>query len=243
MRFDVVLDLLGDARPLRHGARVRFHQGTSELMGRVALAAARGPGATPEIISELRPGESAYARVRLEKPAVITRGDRFIIRAYSPTVTIGGGIVLDPQPPRGAIRTPAGIARLQQIDPSAPFDRVVAALIAERGVQGLPRASVLSRAGAAPASADETVRRLEDAGEIAAVGDLLVSRRELDDAGRRLIEMLKQHHAAQPMSEGLHREEARARIAPRAAPAVFDAILAPLVAGRRISSRDRLSLA
>ena len=239
-RFDVLVELLPGATPLRHGARVRFHQGTSEIMGRVALAARRG---MTEALAELAPGASAFARLRLEQPAVVTRGDRFILRAYSPTVTMGGGIVLDPQPPRAAIRTPVGIERLQRLDAAAPFEGVVQTLIEERGLQGLPRSAVLSRAGASPEQAELSVRRLAESDQILAVGDLLLSRRLMDQAADRLLESLKAHHAADPMSEGLHREEARARLMPRALPSVFDAIVAPLVTSGRVISRDRLSLA
>ena len=239
-RLDVVIELLPDARPLRHGARVRFHQGTSEIIGRVALAARCG---TVEPLAELPPGASAYARIRLERPAVLTRGDRFILRAYSPPVTIGGGVVLDPLPPRAAIRTPIGIERLQRLDASAPFDEVLETLVDERGLQGLPQSAVLSRAGAAPAQAEASLRRLSESGKIVAVGDVLLSRRLMDQAANRLLEALTAHHAAEPMSEGLHREEARAKLMPRALSAVFDAIVAPLVAGGRVTSRDRLSLA
>jgi selenocysteine-specific elongation factor len=239
-RIDAVVDLLSDAKPLRHGARVRFHQGTSEVMGRVALAATRG-GLQP--LTELAPGGSAYARIRLERPAVVTRGDRFILRAYSPTVTIGGGIVLDPQPPRSAVRTDAGIARFRQLDPSVPSDNVLRLLIEERGAQGLRRTASVSRAGAAPDTAAAAIRRLADAHQIAVVGDLLVSQRVLEEASARLLEALKAHHAAQPLSEGLHREEARARLMPRASSLVFDAVVAPLAASGRVSARERLSLA
>jgi selenocysteine-specific elongation factor len=79
-RFDAIVDLLPDAKPLRHGARVRFHHGTVELLARVSL-----------IDRELQPGQTSNARLRLEGPAVLTRGDRFILRAYSPAITIGGG--------------------------------------------------------------------------------------------------------------------------------------------------------
>ena len=72
-------------RPLKHGARVRFHQGTRELLGRVVLPDA----------AQLEPGASAYARIRLEAPAVLVRGDRFIVRSYSPLVTIAGGTILE----------------------------------------------------------------------------------------------------------------------------------------------------
>jgi selenocysteine-specific elongation factor len=242
-RIDVAVDLLPDAKPLRHGARVRFHQGTSELMGRIALAARRGGEEGASSPAELAPGRSAYARLRLEGPAVVTRGDRFILRAYSPTVTIGGGSVLDPFPPRSAIRTAAGVARFRQLDPATPFDNVVMALVRERGTQGLPRAAVLSRAGADPEQADAVVRRLAGANELAVVGEFLVARAALDAAASRLLDALKAHHAAQPMSEGLHREEARARLMPHAPAAVFDAVVAPLAASGRVIARDRLALA
>jgi selenocysteine-specific elongation factor len=115
-RFDVVLDLIPQTRPLKHGARVRVHCGTSEVLGRVAIASRR---AGVEPVGELPAGDSAYARIRLESPMVVTRGDRFILRAYSPPATIGGGVVIDPMPPRGAIRTASGIARFRQLIPNA----------------------------------------------------------------------------------------------------------------------------
>ena len=118
-RFDAVLDLLPSARPLRHGARVRLHQGTAEILGRVALASARRGGETGAGLAVLPPGEQAYVRVRLESPAVVTRGDRYVVRAYSPPVTIGGGVVLDPHPPRGATRSAAGRRRFERLDTAA----------------------------------------------------------------------------------------------------------------------------
>jgi selenocysteine-specific elongation factor len=195
------------------------------------------------VLGELAPGTSAYARVRLERPAVVTRADRFILRAYSPTITIGGGVVLDPQPPRAAIRTLPGIERLQRIDASASLDAVLMTLIGERGFQGLPQAAVLSRAGASPEQAAAAVQRLAEGHQIVAVGDLLLSRRLLEEAADRLLDALKSHHAADPLSEGMHREEARARLMPRALPSVFDAVVEPLAASGRVISRDRLSLA
>lgn len=81
---DVKLRLLDTVRkPLKHLARVRFHVGTSEIMARVALLQ----------LKELLPGEVTFAQMRFEKPAVALRKDRFIIRSYSPQVTIGGGVI------------------------------------------------------------------------------------------------------------------------------------------------------
>jgi selenocysteine-specific elongation factor len=240
-RFDVAIDLLGDTRPLRHGARIRFHHGTSEILGRVALSAVRG---TDVPAAEIGAGASAYARLRLEAPAVLTRGDRFIVRAYSPPITIGGGVVADPQPPRGPIRTASGRERLRQLDPSLKQEQdVVAAFVEERAAMGLPISALVSRAGLSPRAAHSMTDALERAGRIRRVGELLVASAVLDERGKRLLSALEAHHAAQPLSDGIPREEARDRVVGRAAPAVFDFLVDALVAAGKIVARDRLALA
>jgi len=231
-RIDTVLELLSDAHPLRPGARVRFHYGTSELLGRVAVGGRRRG-----------PGDAVYARIRLESAAVVTRGDRFILRAYSPVATIGGGVVLDPQPPRGAIRSVAGISRFSRLDPeSGDPDRALAAFVEERGAAGLQRRALISRAGLSAPSADQAVERLVSAGSATVVGELLVSPRILSELSERLIAELRAHHTAHPLSEGMPREEARERIFRRAAPALFEAVVQHLVSARRLVARDWLAL-
>jgi selenocysteine-specific elongation factor len=240
-RVDVLLEQLPDARALRHGARVRFHLGTSELLGRVAISSARTDGRASS--SEVQPGHSAFARIRLEAPAVATRGDRFILRAYSPPVTIGGGVVLDPQPPHGPIRTAPAVARFRRLDPSGgDAEGAVSAFIEERGNAGLRRGALVARAGLTPAAADDLVERLTKGGSVVVVQDLLVSADVLRHLEERLVSNLVAHHRVQPLSEGLPREEARERLFGRAAPAVFDEVLTRLVAGGRIVARDRLAL-
>jgi len=86
------LDLLGDAKPLKDQTRIRFHHLASELLGTIRFV-----DATEEA---LKPGESAFVQVRLEQPVVAVAGDRFVIRRYSPAVTIGGGAILDAHLPK-----------------------------------------------------------------------------------------------------------------------------------------------
>src|SRR4029079_14174229 len=64
----------------------------------------------------LQPGSRAFARIRLEAPAVLTRGDRFVLRQYSPSITIGGGRVLDPSPARSPIRSASAMGRFAPSD-------------------------------------------------------------------------------------------------------------------------------
>ncbi len=240
-RFDTVLELLAGARALRHGARVRFHHGTSETLGRVALSSPTDGDAAAQ---ELSPGGHAYARLRLDSAAVLTRGDRFILRAYSPPLTVGGGVVADPCPPRGAIRTPAGLARFRRIDPGRRReDDVATAFVEERAALGLPATSLVGRAGLAPDAAAATIARLEADGRIRRIGGLLVSAAVVEARSRQLIAGLDAHHASQPLSEGMPREEARERILGRAAPEVFDFIVESLAAAGTIVARDRLARA
>src|SRR5262245_13084392 len=85
--LDVRFELLADVpKPWPANTRVRFHLGASEIIGRLVLLEG----------TEIAPGGSALAQVRLERPAVPARGDRFVIRSYSPSRTIGGGVVIEP---------------------------------------------------------------------------------------------------------------------------------------------------
>lgn len=248
-RVDAVLDLLPSARRLRHGARGRFHQGTSEVLGRVAL----GPSFDETVgfddaPRELRPGNRAFVRLRLERAAVLTRGDRFILRSYSPPLTIAGGLVLDPQPPRGGIRTAAARYRLDQLLASVSSkdavtqDRALGIMIEERGIVGLQLTALVTRAGVSPQSVEDLTGRLIESGTVRRIGDLVVGADVLAEFGVRLVTMVTDFHMSHPLSEGLPREEARERLFKHSAPAVFDAVIEGLVEDGQLLARDCLAL-
>jgi selenocysteine-specific elongation factor len=250
---DVRLELLGTAKALRHGARLRFHQGTSEVLGRVAIssiAVGDGPaGGEVPTAAEVPPGRSAYARLRLESPVVVTRGDRFIVRAYSPPDTVGGGVVLDPQPPRGGIRTTAGKARFPTLDPSASAgpeeaaERAALLLATEAGRTGLPRAALTARLGLLTEEARQPAQRLIERGALVAIGEMLVAPTHLDAIGRRLLELAAAYHREHPMEDGIPREEARVRACAHAAPGTFERVIEELVHQGRITATDRIGVA
>jgi selenocysteine-specific elongation factor len=253
--LDARLQVVSSVGALRHGARVRFHQGTSETLGRVAVAAVlaaerpgdvavgTGPGA-----AEVPGGGDAYVRLRLEAPAVLSRGDRFILRAYSPPITIAGGVVLDPHPARGAIRTEAARVRFEQLDPGdaggqAAEDRAVSALVAEAGSAGFGTASLVSRTGFDPGSVDEAIGRLVRAGSAVRAGAVLLTPAAVDALASSVLKRLTDHHRAEPLSEGMPREEVRERIFARAGEGVFDEVMARLQQAGTVGGRDRLALA
>lgn len=89
--IDASFELLKSARPMKHHAPVHFHAGTAEVEAEARLLASLEP---------MKPGSRAHVRFLLREPLLILPGDRFIVRMFSPVVTIGGGVVLDADPPR-----------------------------------------------------------------------------------------------------------------------------------------------
>ena len=249
--FDATLMLLPNAKPLKHGARVRCHQGTTEVMARVALATLveaddnRVPESEPPqggFLTALEPGADAYVRVRLERPVALTRGDRFVLRAYSPTVTIAGGAVLDPSPPRGRLRSGQGTVRLGRLGDRAEPREGVTVMVEEGGARGLARAVVSRRAGVAPADVAPLVESLVSDGRALPVGDLLVAPEHLRALREQLIASVAEFHAAHPLEPGLPREATRERFSHHTAPEVFDHVIGELVADETLVATERLAL-
>ena len=228
---DVQIELLPTARQLKHGARVRFHQGTRELVGRIVL-----PDAT-----HLEPGASACVRIYLDAPAALVRGDRFILRAYSPLATIAGGTILDPLPPRRGVRTAAGIARLQRLRQSEQ-DAVMAA-IEEAGLCGLPLPQLSGRMGVASNQRQALVERLVHASLASEIGGTLVAASRLSAVEEAVVAAVTRYHAGHPLEEGMPREEVRERLFARAPLPVFEHVLRVLTDRKRIIARDRIALA
>lgn len=247
-RFDATLRLLPDAKPLKHGTRVRVHQGTSEVLGRVALGRSAGPDETVAR-AEVQPGEGAYVRVRLERDAVIARGDRYVIRAYSPPVTIAGGLVLDSRPPRNGTRSAAQLARMRALDPGEQSVddvgvRARAAMVGleEAGARGVSRAELLARWAIPSGELAPVEAALVANGHALAAGAHLLASPVATAIERAVVSQLQRHHHDEPLSLGLPREEVRTRACGVAPPDIFDLVMARLVASGQVVDRDRVAL-
>ena len=157
--MDGTLELLADApRPVKTRDRVRFHAGTSEVMARVLLLDR----------PELAPGQSAFARFRLEAPLVAMPDDRFVIRSYSPMVTIGGGTLLDIAPPRFKRKGPALIAHLTLLREGRP-EAVVEEHVRHAGVGGVRLAALSGRVPFGPERLRALLDSLQASGQVAAI--------------------------------------------------------------------------
>ncbi len=248
---DAAIDIVRDAKPLKHGGRARLHQGTAEIMCRVSLIGPtpqrRADGRDPDAFV-IQPGERAFARLRLEAPAVLVRGDRFVLRAYSPPVTIAGGIVLDPQPPRGAIRTRFALERCGRLmaepagDPIAAELRAIQVVVNDAGPAGVPIGTLTSRLGIDPREIEARLRVLAESAAVIRASDVLVVPATVARLEDSILKTLASHHAAAPLAGGLPREDLRDQVSKHGHAAIFDHALAELSAAGTVVLRDRVSL-
>ena len=231
---DGTLELLADApRPLKTRDRVRLHAGTSEIMARVLLLET----------AELAPGRAALARLRLEAPLVALPGDRFVIRSYSPMVTIGGGTLLDIAPPRFKRKGPALVAHLGVLR-GGPPEAVVEEHIRHAGGGGVRVAALSGRVPFGPERLRALLDMLQGAGRVASIDrDWFVHPDSLTRLRGLVLAALEQFHHAFPLRPGMSREELRGR-GGAADERVFGHLLDTLAAeGLVRADRDKVRLA
>ena len=222
------------AGPVADEDRIHLHLGTAVVLARVRLLGGR---------RRLPPGEAALAQLRLEAPVTASRGDRFIIRRYSPVVTIGGGEVLDAGPPKRSPRTAAALARVRALRGTAP-DEAAAAFLEEAGAAGLTEAALARRLGRGRPAAAATLERLAADGRIEVVrggrapggeGDLLLSRAALRQIENRLLRLLADWESRNRLRPAVAVEHLREQAA--VSPGAADHALARLAAAGRLDLR------
>ena len=239
-RIETLLHLLPSVRPLKHRARVHFHCGTAAVVSEVRL----GTG-----MEKLEPGSSTYAQLLLREPALLLPGDRFIIRQFSPVITIGGGRVLDNQAsPRrarsGTARSGTGgnTAEFLKILETGSREEILLALL-QRGEPAAAASQLIARTGWLESELRETAGALarQKKAEILSDSPLVLAHgerfRELLTEATALVEKF---HAANPLLPGIPKEELRDRSFGRLSPLVFEAALARLAAEGRLEAQGEI---
>ncbi len=213
--------LPGVERPLKHQAPVRFHVGTAEIMGRMFLLDR----------DRLEPGETAPAQFRAEEPIITAPGTRFVIRQYSPVVTIGGGRILR-LGDRKVKRFREGVIRdLEALEGVLDDEKERVAWLLERAGRNLLREDDLRTRAFLPAGRlSEILSALAAEGRAVSPGPggTWVSSRAVDEVGEEVREAVARYHAGHPLRLGV--TMAGLRDAVDADPAVLAAAADRLVA-------------
>jgi selenocysteine-specific elongation factor len=209
-RVDVRLRLLPTApRPLKSRTRVHFHCNTMETVVEIALHG----------VKQIAPGSQAFAGLKLPEAALLLPGDRFIIRQFSPVVTIGGGVVLDAAP---VPRMP-GRDEFLQILSAGNSEQMLGARVARRGQTGIARSRLIAETGWARTTLETKLARALNDGQIRRIGDLLVDASALIRLQQLVVDSVEGFQRTNPLAGGIAKEALRDQV--KASPEVFTSSL------------------
>lgn len=220
MMLDARIRLLPDVdKTLSNRQRVRLYAGTAEILCRVVLLDSE----------ELFPNDNALVQFRLEESTALRAGDRFVVRSYSPMVTIGGGIVLDPLPEKRKRFREKGLNELRVLE-SGSTAEVLGQRIARHNDKLLSRTEVLKTAGRSDAEealeiliGEEIVVEMR-ADEV----DYVIHRDTIQFLCDKSATILEEYHKRYPLRAGISREELRSRLLSSVNARVFGALLLAL---------------
>lgn len=217
-RLDVSLSLLASAKPLKDRARVHFHAYTMETIAEIHLYGAK----------QVAPGGQAYAQLKLAESALLLPGDRFILRQFSPVITIAGGVVLDAAPIPKMKNVPDFLRVLQGGDTETILD----ARVARRGRNGLHLSQAVIETGW---RAKFIVQQLSGAfqrGAVSRVSDTLLSASSLDQLMSSLLNQVAEFHKKNPLVAGISKEELRDKV--QVNQEIFAATVDALLRGKKL---------
>ena len=218
-RMDASLTLLPSAKTLKDRARVHLHAYTFETIATVVLFGQK----------QISPGETALAQLRLAEPTLLLPGDRFIVRQFSPVVTIGGGIVLDASP----IPRMPGLEAFLKTLASGDAQSILRARVARRGHAGISLAQLTAETGL-PRQLIETHLRTPAQADVSRAGDLFVHVPALERLKLSISETVAGFHKKNPLVAGIGKEELREQVA--ASTGVFEAALDKLVREKKLEA-------
>ncbi len=188
-------------RPLRHGAEVSFHSLAAEAMAKVRLLEA----------DELRPGDSAWAQLSLEKPLAVIDGDRYIIR--SPVETLGGGGVFDARARRLRRFRPDVIENLRAREGGTATEVILALL---ETAPPLEFSALIARANLPLEKVDPAVASLVASGRVVALGEgerrVLLTSSGWQRLGEKAVAALADYHKKFPARPGMPKVELGTRL-------------------------------
>ncbi len=220
--IDTVCQYLGsNKKPIKNRTRIRFHTGTSEVLGNLILLDSE----------ELEPGSTTVVQLRLDAPVVLVKDDRFVIRSYSPVRTIGGGSVLNPVPQKHKRFKTEVVTGIQQLVDMPPED-VIVSHARESGYQGIRYSDLRIMTNTSDKKLDGFLTRLLSDKIL-----IMVDREQriyvhhtcfehlMEEAGV----LLATFHKANPLKAGMSKEELKSRLPSYVGPRLFTLMIQQMV--------------
>jgi len=223
---DISLHFLSsNKKAVKNRTRVRFHTGTSEILGNLIL---------PDR-EELAPGETTVAQLRLDTPIALVRDDRFVIRSYSPVRTVGGGYVVNPIPRKHKRFRPEVIEGLTGLTEHAP-DKIAAYHIAESAYQGVSFSELKIMVNMSEKQLDQIIQGLLSKREVIRTDrekQVYIHRSSFDKLRGETSDYLDAYHKGNPLKPGMPKEELRSKF-----PSLMSSKLFNLMMNQMVKDKD-----
>ncbi len=218
---------------IKNRLRVRFHLGASEVIGR----------AVPLDAEEIPPGSEGFVEIRLEASVPAERGDRFVLRSFSPMRTLGGGVIVDVSGHHRRRFRDGDLAALRLAAEGSIEERVLGAIV-QAGMRGFAESELAGRLGQPAAEVAAAVGSILDQGGARRLGrGILVARESMDAAGMEMAALLEEHQKRNPLQWGILKSEVKSRLEKRVHPEVVESWIQERQAAGELHVRgDRLRL-
>ena len=231
--IDVSFNYLNsNKKPIKNRTRVRFHTGTSEVLGIVILIDRE----------ELLPGDTAIAQMRVDSPVAVIKDDRFVIRSYSPVRTIGGGNVLNPIPQkhkRFKSDVIEGLTGLMDYEP----EEIISYHVAESGYQGVTYSDLKIMTSLHEKKLQKMVQDLLSKQAIILAdreNQTYIHRKSFDIFKTETSDCLDRYHKANPLKTGMSKEELKSKFPSVLGTRLFNLMLNQMIKEKAVASEDNV---
>ena len=222
--------LASSKKPLKNRTLIRFHTGTSEVMGYLILLDQE----------ELPPGQTVVAQLRLDSPVAIVKDDRFVVRSYSPVRTIGGGQVLNPIPQKHKRLKQDVIDGLQHLTDEDP-EAIISQQIQQAGYGGVSFSHLKIMTNLTDKQLDTALQHLLSKKTITQTDKqnrIFLHQFTFDQLIQKTAEYLANYHAANPLKAGMPKEELKSKFPQLSDPKVFNLVLNQMIKSNQIAQEE-----
>lgn len=182
---------------VEHWTRIRFFHGTKEILAR----------AVPLDQKEIKSNQTALCEFRLEEEIYVKRGDKFVIRSYSPLKTIGGGEIIDTNNENHTVNSKDYVAYLKNKEEFTEIDEIIDFLDTFKTEE-----EIYTHMGIEKTALEEDLKQMVANNDIQKVGESYIANQGLEKISGQVSDLVKDYHKENPLDEGISKEELRQKL-------------------------------
>jgi len=219
--------LESNKKPIKNRTLIRFHTGTSEILGYIVLLDK----------DELVPGETNVAQIRLDSPVAIVKDDKFVIRSYSPVRTIGGGQILNPLPQKHK-RFKKSIFEGLKALVGQPPEEITAYHLDNSGYQSVSFSDLKIMTNMSEKQLDNALQKLMSIKTVICAdreNRIYIHKNCFENLNKKISFILENYHRTNPLKAGMPKEELKSKL-PSAGLKLFNLMLDMMMKNKEVVS-------